>query len=79
MALLCGPTYEMQSPVFSRSPRNGLSQRFHKSMPSPSDKMSTAMFLQIGGKLEGDFTQPLGILSDCHSVRCSCLICGQRR
>jgi len=24
------------------------------------------MFLQIGGKLESDFTQPLGMLSDCH-------------
>ncbi len=28
--------------------------------------MSIGMFLQIGGKRESDFTQPLGLLSDCH-------------
>ena len=28
--------------------------------------MSSGMFLQIGGTLESDFTQPLGMLSDCH-------------
>ena len=33
---------------------------------SGAEKQEPSMLTQIGGKIESDFTQPLGMLSDCH-------------
>ena len=42
----------------------------HESTPNitknSAEKREPSMLTQIGGKLESDFTQPLGMLGDCH-------------